>query len=122
MIKKRDPIAIASVGVFLENSLEELKVLKLNLENHIKEINNYYEGNDAREIVSHFFNDTSKMNSVFTNIDNYSKYLKFLSGYDRDNLKFSSEKLKKVMNDTLNFNNTIPCDDLLIIEGVDESV
>lgn len=119
MLIRRDPVAINSVGVYMQNQTQELLLKQKSLIKNINNILNNYEGQDAKIIVSKFLESASKLNSIISNLDYYSNYMQTLSLHDRDNLnnakqqfintknQFSEELNTANMNGTLNLNSEI---------------
>lgn len=119
MGKRRDPIAINSVGVYMQKQSDELIRIKADFETHIKNILNNYQGVDAQKIVSKFLESTRKLEGLIQNLDYYANYMKGISSHDTDNLNNTKKELTEIkdqitdnkviepLNQTINLNNGI---------------
>ncbi len=101
MMKKRDTVAIQSVGEYLLTSIEELKTEKNNLNTHIEEILNNYKGVDADVITSKFFEASSKIDFMVLVIEYYGKYMNILSNHDKENIETASKDIQTELNTPL---------------------
>lgn len=101
MMKKRDTVAIQSVGEYLLTSIEELKTEKNNLNTHIEEILNNYKGVDADVITSKFFEASSKIDFMVLVIEYYGKYMNMLSNHDKENIETASKDIQAELNTPL---------------------
>lgn len=113
MVKRRDPIAINSVGIYMQKQSDELKNKKEILMMHINNILNNYKGIDAETIVSKFLEEASKLDSITKNLDYYAKYMQSISSFDTDNLNTAKKDLGIINNQPIdslrntNFENLI---------------
>ena len=98
MLKKRDTVAIQSVGEYLLISLEDLKIEKNNLNTHIQEILNNYKGEDANIITSKFSEAVSKIDNMVHAIEYYGKYMNILSNHDKENIAKATKDLQAELN------------------------
>lgn len=117
MQKRRDPIAIGSVGAYTEKESNELRVVKKNLETHAREILNSYRGVDAEHIVAGFLEIISKLDGVIANYEYYGKYMRQVSDLDRDNLNMAKQRLKSVNDKPINSNQILTTLPLSELEG-----
>ena len=102
MVKRRDPVAINSVGVYMQEQSDALKAKKESLIMHINNILNNYKGIDAEAIVSTFLSKASKLDSIIQNLDYYAKYMQSISSYDTDNLNSSKREFGIINNQPIN--------------------
>ena len=98
MSKRRDPVSINSVGLYMQSQSDELKQLKSVFEEHVKNILNNYNGVDAKIIVSKFLESAAKLNSLIQNLDYYANYMVKISSHDSDNLNNTKRKLETIKN------------------------
>lgn len=98
MLKKRDATAIQNVGEYLLTSIDELKNEKNNLNTHIQEILNNYQGNDANIITSKFSEAASKIDFMVLIIEYYGKYMNILSNHDKENIATASKDIQTELN------------------------
>ena len=119
MLVRRDPVAINSVGVYMQNQSQELLLKQQSLIKNINNVLTNYSGQDAKIIVSKFLESASKLNSVIKNLEYYSNYMQTLASHDRDNLnnakqqfintknQFSDDSVVENVSETINLNNDI---------------
>lgn len=106
MRKIIDPVAIASVGNYIQKQSDELKRVKNNLLNNIKEISNCYHGHDANIIITKYEERVKKLDIIITNYENYSIYMQNISSAYLNNLNESKKILNKILETTINNNNS----------------
>ncbi len=115
MKKRRDPVAIGSVGSYTETENSELKTVQNNLINHVNEIRNSYQGKDAEAIIAKFLEIISKLDSVEQNLEYYGNYMKTVSEHDQDNLNTAKKDFGMVNNEPIATNpisETLPLETL----------
>lgn len=99
MIKRRDTVAIESVGQYLLQSINELEEEKKIMVENINSIDDNYHGEDANVIISKFIEVTEKMNIMEKIIQYYGLYMISLSNHDRENIKYVSNQIDTILND-----------------------
>lgn len=95
MLRRRDPVAIGNVGSYTESMSHELTVALAKLIQDINSISDSYKGVDADLEIAKFIETANKINIVIRNFDYYGKYMKNVSGHDRDNLDRTVKKLEE---------------------------
>ncbi len=101
MLKKRDSVAIGSVGKYLDQSAKELVYKKKILDQHINSIINDYKGVDATEIINSFLDASSKLDKIIKTIEYYAFYMIALSNHDMKNIESAVDDLEKMMDEQL---------------------
>lgn len=101
MLKKRDSVAIGSVGKYLDQSAKELVYKKKILDQHINSIINDYKGVDASKIINSFLDASSKLDKIIKTIEYYAFYMMALSNYDMKNIESAVDDLEKMMDEQL---------------------
>ena len=104
MIKRRDNVAIESVGEYLLLTIEDLKKEKIKIDNDINSILNNYKGVDADTIVSKFLEATSKINLMIKIIEYHGQYMIALANHDKSNIKAAGTNLQNTLNDPMLLN------------------
>ena len=111
MIKRRDTVAIESVGQYLLQSINELEEEKKIMVENINSIDDNYHGEDANVIISKFIAASEKMNLMEKIIEYYGQYMIALANHDKENIKYTSNQIVTILNDpvllnTANYSNT----------------
>lgn len=106
MIKRRDTVAIESVGKYLLQSISELEEEKKLMEKNINSINDNYHGEDANIIISKFIAASEKMNLMEKIIEYYGQYMIALANHDKENIKYTSNQIISILNDPVLLNTT----------------
>ena len=101
MIKRRDNLAIGSVGEYLLLTIEDLKKEKLKIEKDINSISDNYKGVDSDIIISKFLEATSKINLIIKIIEYHGQYMIALANHDKSNIKAAGTNLQNTLNDPL---------------------
>ena len=104
MIKRRDNVAIESVGEYLLLTIEDLKNEKIIIEKDINSILDNYKGVDANIIVSKFLEATSKIDLMIKIIEYHGQYMIALANHDKGNIKKAGTNLQNTLNDPLFLN------------------
>lgn len=115
---RRDPVAINSVGVYMQQQSENLKTKKADLIMHINNILNNYKGQDAEEIVSKLLEEAKKLNSIIQNLDYYANYMQSISSHDTDNLNNSKKELGIINNQSIDTLNDITLENISLSQDV----
>lgn len=101
MIKRRDTVAIESVGEYLLQANEELLQEKKLIDDNIKSIRNNYRGEDADVIILKFLEATSKIKLISTIINYYAQYMTTMSKHDRNNIDYASNQIKTMIDNPI---------------------
>ena len=99
MLRRRDPVAIESVGRYLNTCGKDLASLKSRLNQLIDHIHDDYVGADADSIVTNFKNETNKIDTFLESNDYFQSYMGEVSAYDTETV----DTFQKDMQDVIDY-------------------
>lgn len=120
MLKRRDSVAISSVGNYLQTSSEDLKLAKTKLKKDIDDILRSYQGIDADIIVARLQEAADKIDAITNRFDYYAKYMKAVAKHDRENIDNAKKQISATTNQPVETMETNTIIDNVFVSGIED--
>ncbi len=96
MLRRRDPVAIESVGNYLNNCGKDLASLKSRLNQLIDHIHDDYIGADADSIVTNFKAESNKIDTFLETNEYFQSYMGEVSAYDTETVDTFNKEMDDI--------------------------
>ena len=93
----RNDDIIGETGVYLNEAIEKLNVVKLSFMNHVNSFKANYEGVDGTAIYNVLVNAINRVDELVNVFNHYSEYMVKIAKYDNENIENVIKKIKSQM-------------------------